>query len=82
MPGYDQEALEPYNRELIKGKKLLNVSATCIVYNCMIRAMEQVHEDLQQMVEAGKDMTFSMVRKFVVDFYNLEMADFIIYSAM
>ena len=39
-------------------------------------------EDLTLMVMAGKDMTFGQVRKFVVDFYMLEMADYILYTAM
>ena len=34
------------------------------------------------MIISGREMTYSQVRKFVVDFYVLEMADFILYSAM
>ena len=44
--------------------------------------LDQTLEILNQMVLAGRDMTYSMVRKFVVNFYNLDLADFILYSAM
>ena len=44
--------------------------------------MTQVEQDLTEMVTAGKDMNFSQVRKFVVNFYMLEMADYILYTAM
>lgn len=60
----------------------MNISATCIVYNFIIRTMTQVEQDLTEMVTAGKDMNFSQVRKFVVNFYMLEMADYILYTAM
>ena len=30
----------------------------------------------------GKEMSYSLVRKFVVDFYLMEMSDFILYSAI
>jgi len=39
MPGYDPDTVAPYNDELLSGEKHLNVSATCFVYNCMIRVM-------------------------------------------
>lgn len=82
MPGYDHEQHETFNEQLKRGEKLLNISATCIVYNFIIRTMTQVEQDLTEMVTAGKDMSFSQVRKFVVDFYMLEMADYILYTAM
>jgi len=34
------------------------------------------------MVMSGKNLSYSLVRKFVVNFYNLDLADFILYSAM
>ena len=34
------------------------------------------------MIISGKDMTYSQVRKFVVDFYMLEMSDHVLYSAI
>ena len=34
------------------------------------------------MVIDGKELSYSLVRKFVVDFYLMEMSDFILYSAI
>ena len=34
------------------------------------------------MVIEGKEMSYSLVRKFVVDFYLMELSDFILYSAI
>ena len=34
------------------------------------------------MVMDGKEMSYSLVRKFVVDFYVMELSDFILYSAI
>ena len=34
------------------------------------------------MVIDGKEMSYSLVRKFIVDFYVMELSDFILYSAI
>ena len=34
------------------------------------------------MVIDGKEMSYSLVRKFVVDFYVMELSDYILYSAI
>ena len=60
----------------------MNVSAVSAIYSCIIKAVSKVNDDLSQLVFTGKDMTFSTVRQFVVDFYVIELADYIIYSAM
>ena len=33
------------------------------------------------MILQGKDMSYEAVRKFVVDFYMLEFADYVLYTA-
>ena len=34
------------------------------------------------MVIDGKEMSYSLVRKFIVDFYVMELSDYILYSAI
>ena len=82
MPGYDPEKEYEFTSALQNGTKLINISATCIVLNSIMRIMKQVNQTLNEMIIAGKDLSYSLVRKFVVNFYNLELADFILYSAM
>ena len=38
-------------------------------------------KDLKIMIYMGKDVNFSITRKFVVDFYMIDLADYILYSA-
>ena len=39
FPGYDEKDFQVINEKLIRGEFLLNVSATCIVYNSIISAL-------------------------------------------
>ena len=48
----------------------------------MVRAQKQVNQNLNEMVTAGRSLSYSLVRKFVVNFYSLELADLFLYSAM
>ena len=82
MPGYEHEDYELYNRQLVSGEKLLNLSAVNVVYAFMVRALTRVINSLNELIFAGADMSYSQVRKFVVDFYMLEMSDYWLYSAM
>ena len=66
----------------MSGQKFLNISATCILLNTLLRGFKKVNEDLNQMIMAGKDLSYSLVREFVVDFYSTEFADFLIFAAM
>ena len=81
MPGYDQERYQDLNDQLINGEIQINISATCMVYKCINCCLKLANEDLRKLISSGKALTYSDVRKFVVDFYNLDMADFILYSA-
>jgi len=81
LPGYDDADYTEFNEKLISGEYMLNVSAACFVYTSLIRTFEKVIEDLNEMVYMGKGMSFSITRKFVVDFYMLEFADYVLYSA-
>ena len=50
--------------------------------NSIDRSLKQVIGNLNTMVAAGKNLSYSLVRQFVVNFYNLELSDFIIWTAM
>ena len=82
MPGYEPSKEKLYIKALKSGIKTINVSATCIMMNFIDRILKQVIEDLNTMVAAGKNLSYSLVRQFVVNFYNLEMADLLIWTAM
>ena len=53
-----------------------------MVVICITNTLKLVNNDLSTMIDAGWDLSFSLVRRFVVNFYNLEQADLIIWSAM
>lgn len=53
-----------------------------MVLNAICRVLKQVVSSLNEMVSTGKNLSFSLVRKFVVNFYNLEMIDLILVTAM
>lgn len=82
LPGYELSHCLETNRKLSEGEILLNIPATTFVFNALERIFTFVLVDLEQMVLQGKDMSFSLVRKFVVDFYMCELADFLLYTAM
>ena len=78
---YHPEDYTNLHQKLLSGKKLLNVSATQFVYNCLIRANQKVIEGLNHMILQGKDLKYGMVRKWVVDFYMMEFSDILLHSA-
>ena len=82
MPGYQPKREKDFLQALITGEKFINISATCMVLNAICRVLKQVVSSLNEMVSTGKNLSYSLVRKFVVNFYNLEMIDLILVTAM
>ena len=79
---YDPVDYAPANRKLLTGETLINIPATRLVYNCIIRILELVVADLNLMILNGKHMPYRQVRKFAVDFFMLDFVDITLNSAM
>ena len=62
MPGYEPNNEKLYIEALTSGTKTLNVSATCIMMNSIDRILKLVIADLNMMVAAGKNLSYSLVR--------------------
>ena len=53
-----------------------------MVYTAIIRILQLVVADLNQMTVNGKNMPYRQVRKFAVDFYMLDFVDTTLNGAM
>ena len=60
------------NEEYKSGKKLVNIHATGMMFATASRIVEEVNRDLYEIVCAGKLMSYRMVRKFAVDYLQLD----------
>jgi hypothetical protein len=66
------------------GRRLINISATGITYQIIVRVLEEVNRDLNMLLEdmrRQKNLNFDLVRKFCVDYLQIDTADLILFSA-
>ena len=82
FPEYEREKYEKINKDYRSGAKLINISATGIMFECAAKILEEVNRDLYEIVCSGKLMSYRMVRKFVVDYLQLDDFAVTCYAAM
>ena len=82
FPEYQRERYVKINKDYRSGAKLINISATGIMFECAAKILEEVNRDLYEIVCSGKLMSYRMVRKFVVDYLQLDDFAVACYAAM
>ena len=55
--------------------KLVNVSATGVVFRTIVRILAEMNAKLALLVSCGKEIELIMVKKFLVDFLMLEIVE-------
>jgi len=75
------EERDEENAKYLSGEETINVSAAGMVFECTLRVMEEVNKDLNEILGNISNLPFRMVRKFIVDFYQMDLMDQVLYSA-
>lgn len=63
------------------GVKLINVSATSLMILIMQKVFQEVNKDLTVILDEIQKPTFNNIRKFVVDYTQLDAAELVIFGA-
>ena len=69
------------NLEYISGEKKINIHATAVIFQSVIRVMRGVIEDLNTIVNKDKMITFTHIRKFILGQLSLQNLEISLYAA-
>ena len=78
---YSKEKFAKVNEEYRSGQKLINIHATGMCFAAAVKVVEEINRDLYEIVCSGRLMSYRMVRKFVVDYLQLDDFANLLYAA-
>ena len=64
-----------------EGAEHINISATCVVYKALLKILKGMNTKLAQIQKSGRYINYAHVKKYLVEFLQLELAEFSLYSA-
>ena len=64
-----------------EGTAFIHVTATGVIYKAIVKILANMNVKLGQLISTGKEIDYSMVKKFLVDFLMMDIVELSIFAA-